>query len=58
MNHPLTANFYNFTSWKNHKNGAIIESAGDVRFNSFKVVDNILAGIEFSLTEAVGDFMP
>lgn len=28
---------------------------GDVRFHNFKVADNKLAGIEFSLTDAYGD---
>ena len=30
---------------------------GDVRFHQFKVSDNILAGIEFSLTNEYGDNM-
>ena len=32
-NPPITANFYNLTSWKNGRNGAIAERMGDVRFN-------------------------
>lgn len=43
------------TSWKNGRNGAIAERVGDVRFHGFKVADNILAGIEFSLTNDYGD---
>ena len=31
--------------------GAIAEKVGDVRFQDFKVADNLLAGIEFSLTD-------
>jgi hypothetical protein len=55
---PLqTANFYNLTSWKNNRNGAIAERVGDVRFINFKTADNILAGIEFSLTNEVADNM-
>ena len=56
----ITANFENLTSWKNGRNGAIAERVGDVRFNNFKVADNILAGIEFSLTNErnVGDEKP
>jgi len=50
QNPPITANFDRLTSWKNGRNGAIAEKVGDVRFNDFKVADNILAGIEFSLT--------
>jgi len=49
-NPSITANFNGLTSWKNHRNGAIAERVGDVRFNNFKTADNILAGIEFSLT--------
>jgi hypothetical protein len=32
-NPPITANFYNLTSWKNGRNGAIGERMGDVRFH-------------------------
>jgi hypothetical protein len=49
-NRLITANFNGFTGWKNNRNGAIAEKVGDVRFNNFKVADNKLAGIEFSLT--------
>jgi len=56
QNPLITANFYNLTSWKNKRNGAIAERVGDVRFHDFKVADNQLAGIEFSLTgENTGD---
>lgn len=54
-NPPITANFYRLTSWKNGRNGAIAERVGDVRFHDFKVADNILAGIEFSLTDDYGE---
>jgi len=47
----ITANFYDLVSWKNKRNGAIAEKVGDVRFHNFKTADNILAGIEFSLTD-------
>ena len=59
-NPPITANFNNLISWKNGRNGAIAENVGDVRFNNFKTADNILAGIEFSLTNnpGVGDDKP
>lgn len=43
------------TSWKNGRNGAIAERVGDVRFHNFKVADNLLAGIEFSLTDMHGE---
>jgi len=56
-NPMITANFDNFVGWKNNRNGAIAEGVGDVRFNNFKVADNILAGIEMSLTDsAVGEY--
>ena len=50
-NRPITANFNGFTGWKNNRNGAIVEKAGDVRLNNFKAADNKLAGIEFSRTD-------
>jgi len=55
LNRPITANFDDFTGWKNNRNGAIAEKVGDVHFNNFKVADNIMAGIEFSLTDEYGD---
>jgi hypothetical protein len=45
------------TSWKNGRNGAIAERVGDVRFHNFRVADNLLAGIEFSLTSEYGNEM-
>jgi hypothetical protein len=47
--------FHNLTSWKNNRNGAIAERVGWVIFKDFKVADNLLAGIEFSLADEVGD---
>jgi len=53
---PLeTAVFQNLVSYKNGRNGAIAERVGAVQFHNFKTADNILAGIEFSLTEDVAD---
>lgn len=54
-NPPITAHFNGLTSWKNGRNGAIAERVGDVRFHNFKVADNLLGGIEFSLTTEYGD---
>lgn len=54
-NPAITAHFWNLTSWKNGRNGAIAERVGDVRFHNFKVADHLLAGIEFSLTDDYGD---
>ena len=54
-NRPITAEFINFRGWKNHRNGAIAEKVGDVRFINFKVADNLIAGIEFSLTGEMVD---
>jgi hypothetical protein len=51
----ITARFVNFTSWKNKRNGAIALDMGDVRFENFKVADNLIAGIEFELTKNVRD---
>ena len=56
VSNPLvTAEFKNFRSWKNHRNGAIAEKVGDVRFINFKVADNLVGGIEFSLTGETAD---
>mmetsp|Transcript_29264 Transcript_29264/g.28392 ORF Transcript_29264/g.28392 Transcript_29264/m.28392 type:complete len:776 (-) Transcript_29264:1803-4130(-) len=51
----ITAEFTNFLGYKNKVNGAIAEKVGDVRFKNFQVVDNLVAGIEFSLTGETGD---
>ena len=42
----ITTYFYNHTSWKCMRNGAIAEQIADLRFSGFKVADNILAGLE------------
>jgi hypothetical protein len=47
----ITANFTNFLGYKNAISGAITEKNGDVRFVNFKVADNLVSGIEFSLTD-------
>lgn len=47
-NRPITANFNGFTGWKCRRNGAIGKIMADVRFNNFKVADNLLAGVEMS----------
>ena len=51
----VTANFINFVGWKNVRNGAIFEQIGDVRFINFKVADNLIGGIEISLTKDTVD---
>lgn len=51
----ITARFINFTSWKNGHNGAIAEKVGDVRWENFKVADNLVAGLEYSLTTVTAD---
>ena len=56
QNPVITANFYDLTSWKNGRNGAIAEKVGDIRWHNFKVADNKLAGMEFSLVDnSMGD---
>lgn len=49
----ITARFTNFTSFKNQRAGAIALDMGDVRLENFKVADNLLAGIEFELTDTL-----
>ena len=51
----ITAVFENFTSFKNQRNGAIALDMGAVVMKNFKVADNILAGIEFELTDTLID---
>jgi hypothetical protein len=51
----ITAVFENFTSFKNQRNGAIALDMGAVTLKNFKVADNILAGIEFELTNTLRD---
>jgi hypothetical protein len=55
QNPNIPARFINFTSFKNGRNGAIALDVGDVRFEGFKVADNLLAGIEFELTNNLAD---
>ena len=50
-------NFENFSGWKCGRNGAIAEKIGNVHWNNFKTADNLIAGIEFSLTDQVSDNM-
>ena len=54
-NPPIIARFENLVSWKNGRNGAIAERVGAVQFINFKTADNILAGMEYSLTEDIID---
>ena len=53
QNPLIPAVFQNFTSYKNRRNGAIALDIAGVRFENFKVSDNILAGIEVELTKDV-----
>jgi hypothetical protein len=57
QNPPILTNVDNFTGWKCGRNGAIAERMGNVRWNNFKTADNMLAGIEFSLTDELSDDM-
>jgi len=49
-NPPVTAVYRNFVGYKNKRNGAIADRVGDVRWQNFKVADNLLAGIEITYT--------
>jgi len=48
-NPAVTANFTDFTGWKNGRNGAIAGTVGAVVFDNFKVIDNKEAGMEFEV---------
>lgn len=54
-NPVIPAKFERLTSWKNGRNGAIAERVGAVEFIDFKTADNLLAGIEMSLTKDMQD---
>jgi hypothetical protein len=48
-NPAIPAIMTDFTGWKNGRNGAIAGNVGAVVFDNFKVIDNLLAGIEFEI---------
>jgi hypothetical protein len=54
-NPPIPANFYNQLSYKNKRNGMISEKVGAVQFHNFKTADNLLSGMEVSLTDGIKD---
>ena len=54
-NLPITANFYNLVAYKNKRNGAIIEKSGAVQWHNFKTADNLLTGMEYSITRDIED---
>ena len=54
-NKPITANFYNLVSYKNKRNCAIIEKSGAVQWHNFKCADNLLTGMEYSITRNIED---
>ena len=47
--------FENFTAFKNAENGVITDDIGDVRLYNTKVADNLIAGIEFELSNETAD---
>jgi len=49
-NRPYTDYFYNFTGWKNGRNCLIAKDVSDIRVDGFKCADNLLAGVEISVT--------
>ena len=51
----MHADYKDFTGWKNGRNGAIFELVGKVSVTNLKAADNVLAGIEFSLSNEVVD---
>jgi hypothetical protein len=46
----IPSTFENFLGYKNGRNGAIFEKIGGITISKFTVTDNILGGIEVSLT--------
>lgn len=54
-NPKIPAIFERMTAWKCGRNGAITERTGAVVFKDFKIADNLIAGMEFSVIEDVVD---
>ena len=54
-NKPIIANFYNLVSYKNKRNGAIVENTGAVQWHNFKIADCLESGMEMSETDYVED---
>ena len=50
-NPPIPAVYENLVSYKNKRNGAIIERAGHIEWKNFKVADNLEVGMEMSRTD-------
>jgi len=50
-NPPIVAEYKNLVSWKNKRNGAIVERAGSVHWINFKTADNLEVGMEMSRTD-------
>jgi len=50
-NPPIPAQYKNLLSYKNKRNGAIIERAGAVEWHNFKTADNLEVGMEMSRTD-------
>lgn len=52
QNPPITAHFVNVTSWKNGRNGVIVNRVGAICLENIKAADNLLAGIEFEIANS------
>jgi len=50
-NPPIPAQYKNLVSYKNKRNGAIIERAGAIEWHNFKTADNFETGMEMSRTD-------
>lgn len=50
-NPPITAEYRDFTAFKNGRTGAIGEDVGDIRWIDFKVADHKLSGLEMTFRE-------
>jgi hypothetical protein len=55
VNPKIPAIFENLIAWKCGRNGAITERTGHVEFQNFRVADNGIAGMEFSIIEDISD---
>ena len=47
---PIVTHFRDFLGYKNKRNGIIVEECGALKFHNIRTADNLLAGVEFSIT--------
>ena len=51
----IPAEYHNLVSYKNRRDGAIVERAGAIQWHGFKTADNGEVGMEFSTVKETAD---